>query len=155
DTLEAVRGEIVALDEAAAEFIAAASPAYKASARNLVHYVGLRRRDVRSLQDELARLGLSSLGRAESHVLTNLDDVLGPLRPSAQGRGDILTRPPAHSGPELRGRAGAVGDAHGGPARPRANRAPCPHYGHHAGGGGRQSHTDPRPRARRDGLPAN
>jgi pyruvate kinase len=50
-----------------------------ASARNLAHYLALRQHDRRSLQQALARLGLSSLGRSESHVLANLDKVLGIL----------------------------------------------------------------------------
>ena len=35
------------------------------SARNLAHYLALRRRDIRGLQLQLALLGLSSLGRTE------------------------------------------------------------------------------------------
>lgn len=46
------------------------------SAFNLAHYVALRRRDLRSLQLRLAEAGLSSLGRSEAHVLTNLDVVI-------------------------------------------------------------------------------
>jgi pyruvate kinase len=45
------------------------------SARNLAHYLALRRHDVRELQSELARLGLSSLGRTEGHVLSSFDTV--------------------------------------------------------------------------------
>lgn len=43
--------------------------AHRESARNLSHYLALRNHDVRKLQTQLARLGLSSLGRTESHVL--------------------------------------------------------------------------------------
>ena len=67
----------------AAEFraqIAAAHPAYRRSVANLIHYLALRRQDIRLLQDELAALGLSSLGRAESHTLWTLDAVLNVLR---------------------------------------------------------------------------
>jgi pyruvate kinase len=39
----------------------------------------LRQRDLRPLQEKLARIGLSSLGRSESHVLANLDAVLSVL----------------------------------------------------------------------------
>ncbi len=46
------------------------------SARNLLHYMALRRHDLRPLQLRLAKLGLSSLGRAESHVLATVDAVL-------------------------------------------------------------------------------
>ena len=52
------------------------------SARNLLHYLSLRRRDLRSIQDRLAAQGLSSLGRAESHVkasVDTIDDVLNRL----------------------------------------------------------------------------
>ena len=49
------------------------------SARNLLHYLAFRRFDLRRDQTRLARLGLSSLGRSESHVLSNLDAVLGGL----------------------------------------------------------------------------
>ena len=52
---------------------------YRDSARNLLHYLSLRRVDLRPLQEQLAQLGLSSLGRSESHVLANLDKVLGVL----------------------------------------------------------------------------
>ena len=55
------------------------------SARNLVHYLVLRRHDLRGVQERLAGLGLSSLGRAETHVLANLDKVLGILH-SLAGR---------------------------------------------------------------------
>jgi pyruvate kinase len=45
------------------------------SAANLLHYLGLRRHDVRALQEKLAALGLSSLGRSESSVLASIDAV--------------------------------------------------------------------------------
>ncbi|MFZ4624648.1 MAG: pyruvate kinase [Rhodoferax sp.] len=54
-------------------------PQHHDSARNLIHYLSLRTVDLRPLQEQLAKLGLSSLGRAESHVLANLDKVLGLL----------------------------------------------------------------------------
>jgi len=43
--------------------------AHRRSARNLAHYLALRRHDIRKLQSDLAHLGLSSLGRTEGHVL--------------------------------------------------------------------------------------
>jgi pyruvate kinase len=54
-------------------------PRHRDSARNLIHYLSLRSVDLRGLQEQLAWLGLSSLGRAESHVLASLDKVLGLL----------------------------------------------------------------------------
>jgi pyruvate kinase len=41
---------------------------HRDSARNLVHYMALRRHDIRGLQESLTALGLSSLGRSESHI---------------------------------------------------------------------------------------
>jgi pyruvate kinase len=76
------------------------------SAVNLAHYVALRRRDVRALQEALMPLGLSSLGRCEGRVLANLDAVIAALgqivggdvdrvagpRPAAFFRGNRLLR---------------------------------------------------------------
>lgn len=44
----------------------------QSSARNLVHYWAIRQHDLRDLQPRLAALGLSSLGRSESHVEATL-----------------------------------------------------------------------------------
>ena len=60
-----------------------ARQAFKLSAANLAHYLALRRRDLRDLQDELTLLGLSSLGRLEARVLANLDAVIATLAPHA------------------------------------------------------------------------
>jgi len=49
--------------------------AHRRSARNLAHYLALRRHDVRALQSQLALLGLSSLGRTESHVFNAVQTV--------------------------------------------------------------------------------
>ena len=49
--------------------------AHRRSARNLAHYLALRRRDIRGLQLQLALLGLSSLGRTESHALDAVQTV--------------------------------------------------------------------------------
>jgi pyruvate kinase len=54
-------------------------PAHAASACNLAHYLAMRRFDMRRLQERLAWIGVSSLGRSETHVLANLDKVLGIL----------------------------------------------------------------------------
>jgi pyruvate kinase len=64
-------------------------PTYRKSARNLAHYIALRHRDVRSIQQELAELGLSSLGRAEAHVMATLDAVMGAVRALARRPGQL------------------------------------------------------------------
>ncbi len=53
--------------------------AHERSARNLIHYLALRRHDIRQVQEQLAALGLSSLGRTESHVLAGIEAVLKVL----------------------------------------------------------------------------
>ena len=55
------------------------APAHHDSARNLAHYLALRRVDLRELQEALAHIGLSSLGRSEAHVLATLERVLAVL----------------------------------------------------------------------------
>jgi len=52
---------------------------HRQSARNLLHYLALRQHDIRHLQRRLAKLGLSSLGRTEAHVLASVNAVLGML----------------------------------------------------------------------------
>lgn len=55
------------------------NPAYQLSAENLLYYLSLRRHDIRPTQQRLASLGLSSLGRSESCVLSTLDAVIRTL----------------------------------------------------------------------------
>lgn len=45
---------------------------YKKSARNLIHYLALRRYDIRKIQKQLGNLGMSRLARAESHIMASL-----------------------------------------------------------------------------------
>ena len=62
-----------------APWLVGVSASYRASARNFAHYLALRHADRRPLQESLDQIGVSSLGRAESNVLANLDKVLGIL----------------------------------------------------------------------------
>lgn len=89
--IEGVLSELMAIREDMVSSLAMSQPHlarvhanYRASARNLLHYLALRRRDLRPLQLRLASLGLSSLGRAESHVLATVDAVLNVLHRLAQ-----------------------------------------------------------------------
>ncbi len=52
---------------------------YRDSGCNLLHYLGVRRHDIRDLQRHLSRLGLSSLGRLEAHAMASLQAVLEAL----------------------------------------------------------------------------
>lgn len=75
-TRDAVREAAVAW----AGTLAGLDPAYQRSGENLVHYLALRSHDLRPIQLRLAAWGLSSLGRAESHVLPAVEAVLTALR---------------------------------------------------------------------------
>jgi len=74
--LERMRSEIIRLERLQPLY---SFGARRPSPRNLVDYLAFRRFDARGLQEGLARLGLSSLGHAESHVRGNLDSVLRQL----------------------------------------------------------------------------
>ena len=101
--IESVRKELTGIREDLVSEVArsqsrlqAVHPNYRASARNFLHYLALRRRDLRPLQRRLAALGLSSLGRAESHVLATVDTVLDVLY---RLTGDLWQPPPYDAPP--------------------------------------------------------
>ncbi len=73
DRLREVCEAVDAAERRAAPVLATIPDAERPSAANLVHYLALRRFDARDLQLELARFGLSSLGRCEPHVRATLD----------------------------------------------------------------------------------
>ncbi len=78
--LEALRADLIRLETDASRLFEGVSATYSSSARNLLHYIALRRHDIRELQDQLTVVGLSSLGRSEACVLASLDAVLRVLR---------------------------------------------------------------------------
>jgi pyruvate kinase len=75
DQLEIIRSEMLELESNALGGPFDLHESQSESARNLLHYLSLRRRDLRPLQDQLAAQGLSSLGRAESHVKASVDTI--------------------------------------------------------------------------------
>jgi pyruvate kinase len=79
DELKAIRGELTAIEQTFAEELAQVDESFRKSATNLLHYLALRSRDIRVLQDRLAALGLSSIGRAEAHVMATVTSVLAIL----------------------------------------------------------------------------
>ena len=74
-----IRRDLIDLTNESLDLLEHVHSSQRESAVNLLHYVALRSRDLRSFQMRLARLGLSSLGRAESHVLAAVDAVLEVL----------------------------------------------------------------------------
>lgn len=91
--LTALRAEMIIDAEKAQRYLHRVHPNYVESAHNLLHYLTLRRRDLRPLQNRLTALGLSSLGRAEAHVLATVDAVLDVLhRLTAHPRQPVSVR---------------------------------------------------------------
>ncbi|WP_326539564.1 pyruvate kinase [Pseudorhodoferax sp.] len=99
--LRQIDGALRQAEAAAAPVLAGVDPKQYAGARNLVHYLALRQRDLRALQDRLAGLGLSSLGRSEADVLTGIERVrralaaLGGTPSPARDDKVLAGRPPA------------------------------------------------------------
>ena len=73
--VERLRKEALQLETRHAETLQRAAPALRESACNLMHYLAVRNNDIRSLQRDLGKLGLSSLGRMEAHVMASLNQV--------------------------------------------------------------------------------
>lgn len=78
--LRRLRNEMRARFLASGEVFASVHPAHRRSAQNLLDYLTLRSHDLRPLQDGLARLGVSSLGRAEEHVIRSVEQVVAVLQ---------------------------------------------------------------------------
>jgi len=95
--LESLCRSIEAISETDQLALSELPPDRLQSAENLLHYLALRSRDIRPLQDRLARLGLDSLGRVESHVLPTINAVLNNLylvsgqRETATGMPDVYS----------------------------------------------------------------
>ncbi|HYN06109.1 MAG TPA: pyruvate kinase [Vicinamibacterales bacterium] len=80
-----LRRDMLRLAKDSRDLLDQVHPSHRESAENLLHYIALRSCDLRPLQMRLANAGLSSLGRAESHVLSAVDAVLAVLN-QALGR---------------------------------------------------------------------
>jgi len=77
--MESLRATIGKRSEQARKALLVLPPDRQASGQNLLDYLALRRENLRPLQDKLARLGLSSLGRAEPHVMAAVNAVIHNL----------------------------------------------------------------------------
>jgi pyruvate kinase len=70
---------ILAKSEKTAPKYPMTSPQAELSRDNLLAYLALREKDIFELQMSLSSLGLSSLGRLESHVISNIESVMSYL----------------------------------------------------------------------------
>lgn len=77
--VESIRKSLIDLETNSLIALSGVISEQRGSARNLLHYIALRRHDLRPLQSRLSQLGLSSFGRSESHVLASIDAVLTVL----------------------------------------------------------------------------
>jgi pyruvate kinase len=77
--LLAIRADLLAREDQLASVLGQVPEENRVSARNFIHYAALRSHDLGGLQVDLARLGFSSLGRSESHVLANIEAVIALL----------------------------------------------------------------------------
>ncbi len=78
--LDDLQQDLFKLEKSSEDVLNGVHPHHRDSAANLIHYLGLRRKDIRPLQHRLSHLGLSSLGRTESHVLPTLTAMTTLLR---------------------------------------------------------------------------
>lgn len=89
--LSTLRDGALKLEESYLQELARIDPGHRASAQNLLHYLSIRQHDIRTLQEELSALGLSSLGVLEPHALASLNAVIGILE---RLTGTALAAPP-------------------------------------------------------------
>jgi len=107
DQLKSISTRARDLEADYAEELRFVHPEFRDSARNLVHYLALRQSDISELQEDLATLGLSSLGRAERNVMGSVQAVRSALQHVG---GDTDIEPdPENTSLELKNR---VADAH-------------------------------------------
>src|SRR4249920_2145664 len=60
--ISALRDEMLRMENSFREHTGSLADAHRDGAKNLLHYLALRRHDIRPLQEKLALFGLSSLG---------------------------------------------------------------------------------------------
>ena len=73
-------------------------PQHEISARNLLHYLALRRHDFTAIQRQLSQLALTSLGRSEASILKSLGTLLATM---AALRGATFKPSPKGEGPDF------------------------------------------------------
>jgi len=78
--LDVLADELAAAGPEDAEALQSLHPSRRLSGCNLLHYLALRRHEIRPLQAQLAEQGLASLGLAEPHLAASLHAVRAVLR---------------------------------------------------------------------------
>lgn len=130
EALNQVRNEALAAEGRRVADLVKIERHHRPRARNLIHYLAVRNRDIRPLQQDLLSVGLSSLGMIEPHTDASLDNVihfperLRGIAPSIVGDEPVKARGRPHR-PEGRGtrnlRRAASGPVYGGlPSRDKS-----------------------------------
>ena len=89
--LAVLRDEMRRRFDQASDVLAGVHASHRLSASNLIDYLTLRSFDLREVQEALASLGLSSLGRAEGHVISTVERVIDNLQILAGDRTGLRT----------------------------------------------------------------
>ena len=79
--LEKMRTAMREAEESATSFLETLHANYQESGRNLVHYLTLRRFELRPIQESLSALGISSIGHSERYTLYQCDQYPGSAAP--------------------------------------------------------------------------
>jgi len=79
EAMISLRSNAVRMGQGYADELEQIEPEYRYSAQNLLHYLGIRQQDIRALQEDLAGMGLASLGAIEAHALASLNAVMDIL----------------------------------------------------------------------------
>lgn len=87
--LETLATDMKAVEESFIQTLESTHISNRISAVNLIHYLVLRTAEIRQVQEYLHQIGLSSLTSCESHVLSQLNNVLRWLSPAYVQRDDI------------------------------------------------------------------
>jgi pyruvate kinase len=94
EQLEQIENEARALEKKYEKRLKKIHPENHKSALNLIHYLALRNTDIRELQDTLGQLGISRLGRAESHVMASISAVKNLLNKILKNENIEVEKPP-------------------------------------------------------------
>jgi pyruvate kinase len=90
--LEEIIRSATELEDQYGDYITNIHPKYKKSASNMIHYLALRHRDITLMQKKLGDLGITRLGKAESHVMASIFNAVNILKRLIGIRISVKTR---------------------------------------------------------------
>lgn len=76
EKIASIRKEMIAEEWAYAYKLGDLQEHYRESARNLLHYLILRKYDLHAMQEDLSSLGISSIGHSERYTFNNVSNIL-------------------------------------------------------------------------------